>query len=78
MELDQHSNSITITGKKKSVDKQTEISYSYKVYFDSDNRLKALADLALVEELIGNRNIKNTNEQISSSYEPTVPRGNAI
>jgi hypothetical protein len=63
-------NSVTITGKKKSSDKTTEISYSYKVYFDSSNQTKAFADVALAEKLVAGR----TNENATTSYEPVNPR----
>lgn len=62
-------NSVTITGKKKSADKTTEISYSYKVYFDSRDKEKARLDVALAEELVGNR-----HKETSPSYEPVNPR----
>jgi len=67
-------NSITITGKKKSFDKLTEINYSYKIYFDSINREKAKADLALAEELINGRN-SNLEEK---KFIPSSPKSDAI
>jgi hypothetical protein len=53
-------NKLTITGKTKSQDKITEISYSYSIFFNSDNRDKAFADVSLAEELINKRAVKTT------------------
>lgn len=74
MEQEPIQNSITITGKRKSSDKLTEINYAYKVYFDSSNKDKAYADVALAEELVNGRN-KRVEE---SKFIPSSPRGDAI
>lgn len=73
MEDTELQNSVTITGKKKSADKQTEISYSYKVYFSSTNRDKAFADMTLAEELVSDRR-KNTTVDVKDN-KPSSPRG---